>query len=144
MNLTRHRFREKGIVHICFIATLVGIFYQETPFGPPGGGGNIRVRSELGTLSVVPKDADFSGTPNHPGLKSLSSSPTLSPVAQDLRVSCGLACKDNTFTLLHGLWLNGQGHCRGVCKVRVKRSFLSVRFLFPSHLNLRPHHSGML
>lgn len=59
-----------------------------------------------------------------------SQTPTLSPVAQDLRVGRGLACKDDMLTLQHGLGLNGQSHSRRVCKVQDRRSgsFLSPSF----------------
>lgn len=64
------------------------------------------------------------------------------PVAQDLRIGCGLACKDNALALLYRLRLDGQGHCGRVYKAgdRKSGSFLYRGFPFLSLAHPLGHH----
>ena len=140
MNLTGHRLREEGIINIRLIATLVGIFDQKAPLGPPGGTGN----TERGQALELSHSRPVACPPQPPQLLASRASQypspecapplPLPPVAQDLRVGCGLARKDDALALLHRLWLNGQGHRRRVCKAEDWKSgsFLSLKFLFLS------------
>lgn len=140
MNLTGHGLREEGIIDIGFIATLMGIFNQEAPLGPPGGGNT--AGSGLGALLEPSPRHPAACLPQSPtpDLKGLPVSlprvcprpaPPLLPVAQDLRVGRGLTRKDDTLALLHRLGLNRQSHRRRVCKAEDSRSgsFLSLKFL---------------
>lgn len=71
VDLTRHRLREEGVINICLVTALMGIFNQEPPFGPPRERGNSDVRSKLGTVSTTLRD---SGLP--------SNSATTTPVSR--------------------------------------------------------------
>ena len=153
MNLTGHGLREEGIIDIGFIATLMGIFNQEAPLGPPGGGNTEQVQAlELSPphpVACLPQSPtpDLKGLPVSLPRVCPCPAPPLLPVAQDLRVGCGLTGKDDALALLYRLGLNRQGHCRRVCKAEDGRSgsFLSLKFLFLSLAHtLRPHPCGDL
>ena len=158
MDLTGHGLREEGIIDICFIAALMGIFNQEAPLGPPGGGSTEQGQaSEPSPRHPIPwpvlpsaapcPSSGSQGPPSIPPLGVPAPAPPLLPVAQDLGVGRGLTGKDDALALLHRLGLYRQGHCRGVCKAEDGRSgpFLSLTFLFLSLAHtLRPHPCGDL
>lgn len=81
------------------------------------------MRSKLGIASTTPPPPlHQSQGPVHLSLTWHPQTPTLSPVAQNLRVGCGLACKDDSLALLHCLGFNGQSHCRRICKAGHRKS----------------------